>query len=152
MADNTQTDRIESILLPMQGRPWLLPAVAVAEVMPIRQPDRPGRGVDWLLGGIGWRDRDIPLISFERLNDSGQVSIGLNAKIAIIATRDEENPFFAMIVQGEARQIAITEENLTDEPTQTGPAEARCVQVDEEMAVIPDLGLIEEAIGSLPKL
>ena len=35
---------ISSLLIPMQGRPWLVPNIVVAEVVPLRQPDRPGHG------------------------------------------------------------------------------------------------------------
>ena len=38
---------ISSLLIPMQGRPWLIPNIVVAEIIPLRQPDRPGRNGCW---------------------------------------------------------------------------------------------------------
>jgi chemosensory pili system protein ChpC len=151
MADDLPHD-ISSLLIPMQGRPWLLPNIAVAEIIPLRQPDRPGRGAEWMLGWLSWRDNDVPLVSFERLNESGQVSIGPQARIAIINTNAGHPPFYAVIVQGIPRQAKVGRDELVEEPVQTGPAEAMCVQLGGELAVIPDLDAIEKAVGGLPQL
>src|SRR5690554_7508940 len=85
------TNDIPGLLIPMHGRPWLVPNIVVAEIVPLRQPDRPAQGPEWLLGWIDWRDESIPLLSFEKLNDSSQVTIGPDARIAVINTvRSEE--------------------------------------------------------------
>ena len=77
---------ISSLLIPMQGRPWLVPNIVVAEIIPLRQPDRPGHGPEWLLGWLSWRDQNIPQLSFEKLNESGQITIGQDARIAVLNT------------------------------------------------------------------
>ena len=153
MADDDDLPHdINSLLIPMQGRPWLLPNIAVAEVIPLRQPDRPGRGAEWMLGWLSWRDQDVPLISFERLNESGQVSIGPQARIAILNTSSGHPAFYAVIVQGIPRQAKVERENLVEEPVSTGPAEDMCVKLGGDLAVIPDWDTIEKAVGGLPQL
>lgn len=140
---------IASLLVPMHGRPWLVPNIAVAEIVPLRQPDRPGHGPEWLLGWISWRDEDIPLISFEKLNDSGQVVIGNDARIAVINTVSGNTRFYAMVIQGIPRQARIVADDLVEEPVETGPAESMYVQLGGDLAVIPDLDAIERAVKGL---
>ena len=140
---------VPSLLLPMQGRPWLLPNLVVAEVVPLRHPDRPGHGPDWLLGWLNWRDLDLPLLSFERFNKSGQMTIGQDARIAILNTIRGEQDFYALIVQGIPRALKVHEEDVVQEEVTTGPAEAMYVQVGGELAVIPDLDVLESAVATL---
>ncbi|WP_245932516.1 chemotaxis protein CheW [Isoalcanivorax indicus] len=140
---------IASLLIPMQGRPWLLPNIAVAEVIPLRQPDRPGHGSEWLLGWINWRDQDVPLLSFERLNESGQVTIGAEARIAVLNSVTGKVGFYAVVVQGIPRQLKVSRQDLVEEPVDTGPAEAMYIQLGGDLAVIPDLDAMEQAVGGL---
>lgn len=140
---------IPGLLIPMHGRPWLVPNIVVAEIIPLRQPERPGHGPEWLLGWINWRDEEIPLLSFEKLNDSGQVSIGQDARIAVINTVTGKLKFYAVIIQGIPRQSRIGNDDIVEEPVQNGPAEAMYVQLGGDLAVIPDLDAIERAIAGL---
>ena len=140
---------ISSLLIPMQGRPWLVPNIVVAEVIPLRQPDRPGHGPEWLLGWLSWRDQNIPLVSFERLNESGQITIGQDARIAVLNTIAGKTPFYAVIVQGIPRLIKVGKDDPVEEPVDTGPAESMYIQVAGDLAVIPDLDAIEGAVCGL---
>ncbi|MCK0536818.1 chemotaxis protein CheW [Alcanivorax quisquiliarum] len=140
---------ITSLLIPMQGRPWLLPNIILAEVLPLRQPDRPGHGSEWLLGWLNWRDVDLPLLSFERLNESGQVVIGEEARIAVLNSITGKTGFYAVIVQGIPRQVRVNSDDLIEEPVETGPAEAMYIQLGGDLAVIPDLDAIEQAVAGL---
>ncbi|EKF72946.1 chemotaxis protein [Alcanivorax hongdengensis A-11-3] len=140
---------IASLLIPMQGRPWLVPNIVVAEVIPLRQPDRPGHGPEWLLGWLNWRDQDLPLLSFEKLNESGQVTIGEDARIAVLNTVTGKTPFYAVIVQGIPRLLRVSKNDPVEEPVDTGPAEAMYIQVGGDLAVIPDLDAIEGAVTGL---
>ncbi|MDX1802601.1 MAG: chemotaxis protein CheW [Alcanivorax sp.] len=143
---------IASLLIPMQGRPWLVPNIVVAEVIPLRQPDRPGHGPEWLLGWLNWRDQSLPLVSFERLNESGQVTIGRDARIAVLNTVTGQMPFYAVIVQGIPRLLKVNKDDPVEEPVDTGPAEAMYIQVGGDLAVIPDLDAMETAVNGLTVL
>ena len=142
-------DDIPGLLIPMHGRPWLLPNIALAEIIPLRQPDRPGQGAEWLLGWLNWRDEDIPLISFEKLNDSGHVVIGPEARIAVINTVSGNTRFYAVVIQGIPRQARVGKDDLVEEPVETGPAESMYVQLGGDLAVIPDLDAVERVLAGL---
>ena len=133
----------------MHGRPWLVPNIAVAEIIPLRQPERPGHGPEWLLGWMHWRDEEIPVISFEKLNESGQVIIGPDARIAVINTVSGKTRFYAVVIQGIPRQARVGKSDLVEEPVETGPAEAMYVQLGGDLAVIPDLDAVERVLQGL---
>lgn len=142
-------DEIPSLLIPMEGRPLLVPNILVAEVIALRQPDRPGKGPDWVLGWMNWRDVEIPLISFERINEGGKVHIGNDARIAVLNTVTGKTRFYAMVIQGIPRQVKVNKNDLVEEPIESGPAEAMSVQVGGDLAVMPDLDALERAVEGL---
>ncbi len=142
-------EEIPSLIVPMQGRPWLIPNIMIAEVIPLRQPERPGQGAEWLLGWIDWRDEEVPLISFERLNESGAIHIGENSRIAVINTVTGQLPFYAVVIQGIPRQVRVQRNDPIEEPVESGPAETMYIQLGGELATIPDLDAIERALVSL---
>lgn len=155
MADNLPEkeeqlpEEIPCLLIPMHGRPWLVPNILIAEVISLRQPDRLGKGTDWLLGWLNWRDVELPLISFERLNDSGQVYIGDEARIAVLNNVSGHLRFYGMVIQGIPRMVRVNKNDLVEEPVDTGPAESMHVQVGGDLAIMPDLDAIERAVAGL---
>ena len=151
MSEAQIPESLPSLLIPMNGRPWLIPNIIVAEVIPLRQPDRPGHGPEWLLGWINWREQDLPLISYEKLNESGQVTIGPDARIAVINTVSGVSRFYAVVVQGIPRLLRVDKGDPVEEPGDTGPAEAMYVQVGGDLAVIPDLDAVEGAVAGLSR-
>ena len=48
-----------------------------------------------------------------------------------------------------SRQSRIGNDDIVEEPVQSGPAEAMYVQMGGDLAVIPDLDAIERAIAGL---
>lgn len=149
MSDAQIPDDIPSLLIPMKGRPWLIPNIVVAEVIPLRQPERPGHGPEWLLGWLNWREQEVPLVSFEKLNESGQVTIGTEARIAVINTVAGQARFYAVVVQGIPRLLRVDKGDPVEEPGDTGPAESMYVQIGGDLAVIPDLDAVERAVAGL---
>lgn len=151
MAEEEQPDQVTSLLVPTQGRPWLIPNILVAEVIGLRQPERSGsNGPDWLLGWLTWRDVEVPLISFEAMNEAGQPQIGQDARIVVLNTITGKNRFYAMVIQDIPRSVKVESEDLVEEPVDTGVVEAVSVQVGGDLAVMPDLDAIEERVAELP--
>lgn len=151
MAEVEQSLPVEvpSLLIPMSGRPWLVPNIMVAEIIPLRQPDKVGEGPDWLVGKLAWRDEVIPLISYERLNDTGSAQIGSDARIAVLNNLTGKVKFYAILIQGIPRQSKINNDDLIEDPAECGPVDAINIQIGGELAVMPDLDAIEKAISEL---
>ncbi|MEY1660735.1 chemotaxis protein CheW [Isoalcanivorax beigongshangi] len=140
---------IPSLLVPMRERPWLVPETLLAEVLPLRHPERPGRGRDWLLGWIRWRDEELPLVSFERLNQTGPVVVGEGARIGVLRGLGGVLPHYAMVFQGEPQPLTVAPTALQDTGSGRGPMEAHRVQVAGESAVVPDLDALETVLAGL---
>lgn len=150
MAEEETPEQVTSLLVPMQGRPWLIPNILVAEVIGLRHPDRSATsGPGWLLGWINWRDVEVPLISFEAMNEAGQPQIGQEARIVVLNTITGKNRFYAMVIQGIPRTVKVEDDDLVEEPVDAGPVEDRSVQVGGDLAVMPDLDAIEEQLAGL---
>lgn len=65
MAEAAQ--KINSVLIPLNGQNVILPQSAMAEVVPNQGVDGVDTGADWLQGFITWRGHQIPLISLEAM-------------------------------------------------------------------------------------
>lgn len=140
---------IPALLVPMHGRPWLIPNVNVAEIIPLQQPQKVEQGPEWLLGWINWRDMTLPLVSTEKMNDSGQAVISAEARIAVINTVSGRVRFYAVLIQGIPRLARVGRDDIIEEPVETGPAESMYVQLGGDLAVIPDFDAIERAVSGV---
>lgn len=145
------TNVVDGLLIPMASRPWLLPKSVMVEVMPLRQPERPGRkGEDWLLGWLTWRNIPVPLVSIERFNETGQVSLSQHAKILILNSISTNGRFYAILIQGEPEDIKIDKDSLLDQQKSVlDKAEKKLVQIGDRLAVIPDLDMLEKGLSPL---
>lgn len=150
MVEEETPEQITSLLVPMLGRPWLIPNILVAEVIGLRHPDRSATGEPgWLLGWLDWRDVKVPLICFEAMNETGQAQVGREARILVLNTITGRNRFYAMVIQGIPRTVKVEDDDLVEEPVDSGPVEDRLVQVGGDLAVIPDLDAIEDQLAEL---
>lgn len=138
---------VRCLLVPTAGEPLLLPSTAVAEVAPYAPPVRGEGYPEWLLGGLAWRGRTIPLVSLEALAGGKVPEAGDAARIAVCntVTGDAELPFYALLVQGIPRLARVTAEALSPGDDSPQFAIARST-LDGEPVLIPDLEAVERAV------
>ena len=137
-------DKIRSLWIPLRGMNLLLPNVAVAEVVPYRDPAPTEAGPDWLLGALDWRDQRIPVVSYETLCGLAASETAERARIIILNSSyaDARLPFFALVTSGIPRLFLADEDGLDDV---LGSAEfasdhsLSAVRIGSEQADIPDL-------------
>ena len=139
-----RTSNLTGLLLPLADRNLILPNVAVAELIDYQPPgtfdlDTP----PWYLGLVTWRDRQIPLLSFE--SACGQkIVIGERARIVILNALGgrPELKFVALLVQGIPRSYKLDSQlSYVDVPLCS--LEQAAVQVGEQVAKVPDLLALE---------
>jgi chemosensory pili system protein ChpC len=139
-----RTSNLTGLLLPLADRNLILPNVAVAELIDYQPPgtfdlDTP----PWYLGLVTWRDRQIPLLSFE--SACGQkIVIGERARIVILNALGgrPELKFIALLVQGIPRSCKLDSQlSYVDVPLCA--LEQAAVQVGEQVAKVPDLLALE---------
>lgn len=141
-------NQIATLLIPVNGKHLVLPNVNVAEIIPYRDPV-PSSYEDvptWYLGRFAWRSTEVPLISFEAINDEPFASRSRNRRIAILnnVTGDPTLPFCGLVTEGLPRLMRLMAEEIAEDPdVAPGPAELVRVLVNGERASVPNVGFIQ---------
>jgi chemosensory pili system protein ChpC len=130
---------LTGLLLPLADRTLILPNVAVAELIDYQRGEPASDAPPWYLRSVAWRDRQLPLISFEAA--CGQpLAIGERARIVVLNTLGgrERLKFIALVIQGIPRSCRLDSQlSYVDVPLCR--LEKAAVQVGEQVAKIPDL-------------
>lgn len=141
-----RTGHITGLLLPLADRHLILPNVAVAELIDYQSSAFDMDTPPWFLGWVRWRERQIPLLSFESACGQKTV-IGERARIVVLNALGgrPELRFIALLVQGIPRSYKLdTQLSYVDVPL--CGLEQAAVQVGEHVAKVPDLLALEELV------
>jgi len=141
---------IRSLLIPMVQDKLFLPNASLAEIVSYSDPIAVEDGPDWCLGMLDWRGMQVPLISFEAMQEVPQADITRKNRIAVFnsLSNNKKLPFFAMLVQGLPHLMLANQSLVSTLAEETGDdvAVKAHVLVEAEPAVIPDLDAIESMI------
>lgn len=153
---NAVVESVRSLWVPLEGVNLLLPNVAVAEVINYQPVDMIQSGPDWLLGSLRWRDKQLPIISMERLCGFNLPQGGHRARISILNSvqADSDIPFYAIVTSGIPRLFSADEEALGPSLMETNnlpDTVADCVQIGSEQALIPDLQVVQSVVAKVWK-
>ena len=146
------TGTIHCLVVSVNGESILLPNAAVAEVVNYIDPEVVNDAPEWLLGLISWRERRLPLISFEKVSGSHQAYPGNGDRIVICNSLNGNRnvPYVGLVAQGIPHLMSVKEENLTDAGQMSGrQCIAMTVQVASDNMLIPNLDEIESRIQTL---
>ena len=138
-----RTRHLTGLLLPLSDRNLILPNVAVAELVDYQQGTFDLDTPPWYLGRVTWRNRQIPLLSFESACGQKTV-IGERARIVILNALGgrADLKFIALLVQGIPRSCKLDSQlSYVDVPLCA--LEQAAVQVGEQVAKVPDLLALE---------
>lgn len=144
-------EQIASLLIPMVGRPLLLPNVAVAEIVPWQEPERLEDKPQWFLGEVEWRGVRIPVLSLELMNDPELEDAAHGNRLAVLnGVGQTKHNFYAVAVQGIPRLVRVFPDELGNEQDATEEKSYDMhVQVSGERAVIPDLANVERELDAV---
>ncbi|MBP0946836.1 chemotaxis protein CheW [Pseudomonas alliivorans] len=141
-----QTQRLTSLtglILPLSDRHLLLPNVAVAELIDYQDCSAEPGAPEWYLGPISWRERTLPLLSFEAAC-GGRTRVGGRARIVVLNALGGRHDvrFIALLTQGIPRSCKVDSQlSYVDVPLTE--LELAAVQVGDTVARIPDLEGLE---------
>ena len=142
---------IRCMMLPLHVGCLVLPNETVAEIIGYREPDpieAEGVGVQ---GKVTWRQREVPLIDFERFMGAGEQPPSIRQRIAICYTPDPEagRPLIGLVSQGIPRLLRI-EQNAIEDATE-GPhgdsAIKMRIKVGGETLTVPDIVYLQSRLG-----
>lgn len=136
-------------VLPIQAGALLVPSISVAEIAPVAPIFPDNSGPDWFLGHYSWRNRRVPLLSFEKLTRDHGGGINPNGRIVMFNNTGDntEVGFLAIPTQGMPREINVVPEHMEDSQgnVSLGPYETLCAKIEGEEMIIPDLTALENA-------
>ncbi|MBC3957635.1 chemotaxis protein CheW [Pseudomonas triticifolii] len=142
-----QTQRLTSLtglILPLSDRHLLLPNVAVAELIDYQDCSAEPGAPEWYLGPISWRERTLPLLSFEAAC-GGRTRVGGRARIVVLNALGGRHDvrFIALLTQGIPRSCKVDSQlSYVDVPLTE--LELAAVQVGDTVTRIPDLQGLEQ--------
>ena len=147
---NEAASEVRCMLIPLRQGRLLLPNSTVAEVMGYRDPDPVDGAPDWVRGKVGWRQRDILVVDFERLLGRRDSAASVRQRIAVCYSLDPEAswPVLGLLSQGIPRLLRVDEEAIADAgaPVQDRDPVRMRVIVDGEELLVPDLDKLRQRL------
>ena len=143
-------ETVHCLLLPLYREIILLPNAAVAEIIPYAQPEPVNEAPEWLLGRLTWRDRRLPLISFESASGGDMGRIVPSCRIAVLNTLNGNSqlPYIALLTQG-LPSLQIVRPNAiqyADKSASTRQSIKAYVNMGGTAALIPDIDDLENRL------
>ena len=140
-------EELYSLLVPIAQTRLIVPRVCVAEVTGLGQLQILDGGPEWLLGRVGWKGREIPLVSFEAACGGETPEIVSRTRAVIFYGAHElAGAFFAVLSQGLPQLVRINREVVgpDEETTWEEGAPVVCrIRMVNEYPLVPDLEQIE---------
>ncbi|MGB5210857.1 MAG: chemotaxis protein CheW [Gammaproteobacteria bacterium] len=144
-------DELYSLLIPIAGARLIVPRVCVAEVTGLGQLRMLEQGPEWLLGKVGWKGREIPLVSFESACGQETPEIASRTRAVILhATAGLPGGFYSILSQGLPQLVRVSSNVIGPESGQDWPDDAPVicrVRMINEYPLVPDLERIEASLA-----
>jgi len=152
-AQRKHFETVHSLLLPINKEIMLLPNASVAEVVAYAEPEALNDAPNWLLGIMTWRERRVPLISFESISEGEPGTIHKNCRVAVLNTLNgnREVPYIAIVMQGLPSLQVVRPSSLqfADKPTTPRQSIKAYVNLNGVAAIIPDIDDLESRIKNI---
>jgi chemosensory pili system protein ChpC len=143
------------MLIPLHDQRLLLPNAAVAEIIGYRDPDPTADAGAGIQGMVSWRQRDVPVIDFERLMGAGERPPGIRQRIAVCyapMTDDVAWPLIGLVSQGIPRLLRLARDVI--EEATSGPHGESAIQmritVGGETMVVPEFAFLQARLATGP--
>lgn len=140
---------IHCLTIPLYDETALLPNAAIAEVIVYKEPTLIDDAPEWFLGYIEWRDKRVPLISFEAMSGKEVQAPVKISRIAVLNTinGNAQLPYVGVLSQGIPSLVVVPEEGLQDKTgDENRQAVGAFIDLDGTKAVIPDIDEIEQRL------
>lgn len=134
---------IRCMLIPLHDQRLLVPNGAVAEIIGYREPDALAEAGKGIQGTVNWRQRELPVIDFERLMGAADRPPGIRQRIAVCYAPDPESrwPLIGLVSQGIPRLLRLARDTIVEAtagPHGMSPIQMR-IDIGDERLIVPDL-------------
>ena len=110
------SDDVRGVLLPLRQTQLLLPNVTVSEVIGYRHPDPVENAPGWLLGSVTWRQRKVPIVSFEYFVHKAASRPGYRSRIALCHNLHDnpQMPFVGILCNSIPRLARVNTDTVAE--------------------------------------
>lgn len=143
---------VHCLTIPLKDETALLPNSAIAEVISFKEPTPIDDAPEWFLGYIDWREKRVPLISFESISGKELTAAMKNSRICVLNTLNGSTqiPYVSILSQGIPSLAIVQEQGLEDkENTSDRAVVGAIVEVGGVEAIIPNIDEIEQRLVKL---
>lgn len=153
IASGQGTGNIHCLTIPLHEEVILLPNAAIAEVVGYKEPEAIKDAPEWFLGFLSWRDRRVPVISFEAVSGRENFPPRKNSRLAVLNTLNGNNqlPYIAILSQG-IPSLALVQNKGINESKSGDESRMSIKQIAEVggmEVIIPDLDDLEQRMIKL---
>lgn len=146
-------EAIHCLTIPLMDESVILPNAAVAEVIGYSKPELPADAPEWFLGWLNWRDRRIPVISFEAASGKSVSSAVKNSRIAILNTLNGNShlPYIGLLTQG-IPSLQLVREDTFSTVNDAGLGRqsiSAVIDTDSHHFVVPNIDDLENRVQRL---
>ncbi len=145
-------EAVHCLLIPLHKETILLPNAAVAEVIAFSEPETIPDAPDWLQGWLHWRDRKVPLISFEVASGRKMSAEMQGQRIAVLNTLNSNPrvPYIAIMIQDIPKLFLVQPDTLKERnDANPRPSIAAQLVAEGEPVIVPDLDDLEQRVERL---
>lgn len=145
-------EELYSLLLPLREERLIIPRSCVAEVVRYN-PTAAATDDNWLRDTIAWRDREVPVISYESLLELEQPKIGGRTRVVVFnpISGTSACPPYGVLAEGFPQMVRVNSEVVRADqsyrPADDLPVICRISMLSEH-ALIPDLEMLESRIAA----
>ncbi len=137
---------VPGLMVPLSGRPLLVPNLAIAEIVPFIAPSRVNGKPSWYIGHIAWRGLTVPLVSIVGMRGE-EDEWPADARIAVFSGISGRMPFYAVVTHGIPRLVRVRQQDIEPTNGMYTSIDDAFVAVGGELAIIPNLAQIETMIA-----
>ena len=144
---------IHCLTIPLHEETALLPNASIAEVIAYKEPSPIDDAPEWFMGYIEWREKRVPLISFEAVSGKTIEPAKKNSRIAVLNTLNgnAQLPYVGILSQGIPSLAIVQEAGLEDkgDTDENRPSVAAFVDLGGIEALIPSIDELELRLKQL---
>ena len=131
---------VHAVLLPTAGYPLLIPSNMVAEVVTVAELKPLADTANWVMGYFVWRDRAVPLVTFEVMCGSSWPEIRSRFVVCYPLPDRQANDYFAFVAGGNPHSVSVGPSSEVQTIPKSIPAGlvGGALKVEDSVALIPD--------------
>ena len=145
---------IKCVIFTLRKENVIIPEALVAEIVSVKDIETDESMPDWYLGDMRWRDKNIPLVSFEAAAGMEYTGVNLNTQAIVLyavgnGETVSENPYVALVMSGVPHSSSFSRQQfkLDSEAEEDHPMVSQNVRINGARVSILDVDAMVEMIS-----